>query len=53
MKVVSPAKTMAIEGMPNTAKNGTSIDVNGTTVWQHGKAKKTANGLTFSKNTAH
>ena len=51
INLVSPTKTTAIIGIPNTNKNITSIDANGNTVWRNGKKDKTLQGLTFLKNT--
>jgi len=51
MNLASPENTTAIVGIPNTAKNITSIEANGVPVWRNGKEEKTLQGLTFLKNT--
>jgi hypothetical protein len=53
LELISPADTTAIVGIPNSGRNFTSVEANGTTVWCNGKAAKALEGLTFLENTEH
>ena len=52
INLTSPAKTVAIVGIPKTAKVS-SIKVNGKSVWRNGKPKQRIKNLKFLEETKH